>query len=180
MTQCDTIIEEVWIVICTSNLALKTGLNGFDVQRYNKAQRTNVFSPRGKLNNQNHSNLNREFLSTYEKGISAERTVITKLQSIGYKILGHRIRTGYGEIDILASQGTNVVAFEVKQRTTIDEAKACLSEMQQKRIAKALLYIASERNKPFETYRIDVVCLDTVGRFEHIKNAFSVDELVAC
>ena len=167
-------------MIYKSNLAINNCLSGFGIRRYSDHHTKGIFNTRKNINRQNHSNLNREFLSTYEKGISAEQTVIKRIQSLGYKILGRRIRTEYGEIDILAQKGTNVVAIEVKQRTTLDEAQACLSAMQQKRIAKALLYIASERNKPFETYRIDVVCLDTVGRFEHIENAFSVDELVAC
>ena len=125
-------------------------------------------------------NLNRSFLSTYEKGISAERIVAKKLENEGYEILGQRIRTGYGEIDILAKKGTDVVAIEVKQRKTLSEAKSCISCRQQKRILNALVFISGQRNKPFENYRIDVVCLDAVGRFEHIENAFSIDELVAC
>ena len=125
-------------------------------------------------------NLNRNFLSTYEKGISAERVASKVLASEGYEILGQRIRTGYGEIDILAKKGNDVVAVEVKQRKTLVGAKCCITTQQQRRISNALLYIASERNKSLENYRIDVLCLDAVGRFEHIENAFSIDELVAC
>ena len=124
--------------------------------------------------------LNRSFLSTYEKGISAERIVAKKLENEGYEILGQRIRTGYGEIDLLIKKGNDIVAIEVKQRKTLSEAKCCISFRQQKRIVNALLFIASQRKKPFENYRIDVVCLDAVGRFEHIENAFSVETLVAC
>lgn len=127
-----------------------------------------------------YQNLNRNFLSTYEKGISAERIVAKKLENEGYEILGQRIRTGYGEIDLLIKKGNDIVAIEVKQRKTLSEAKCCISFRQQKRIVNALLFIASQRNKPFEDYRIDVVCLDAVGRFEHIENAFSVETLVAC
>lgn len=155
----------------------------------NLALRDNFFSvcyppkesyARRKTNTEPYRNLNRSFLSTYEKGISAERIASKYLQKLGYKILGQRIRTGYGEIDLLAKKGNDIIAIEVKQRQTLSAAKCCVSLRQQRRIWNALSFIASQRNKPLENYRIDVVCLDAVGRFEHIKNAFSIEGLVAC
>lgn len=138
------------------------------------------FSAKRHANPKPYQYLNRSFLSTYEKGIAAERIASKVLQNAGYEILGQRIRTGYGEIDLLAKKDNDVVAIEVKQRKTLSEAKGCISFRQQKRIVDALLFIASQRNKPFENYRIDVVCLDTVGRFAHIENAFSIEAFVAC
>ncbi len=152
-----------------SNLAVK-----------DKSRTELYFSSRRYVNPTPHKNLNRSFLSTYEKGISAERIAAKVLQDEGYEILGHRIRTSYGEIDLLAKKENEVVAIEVKQRKTMSDAKCCISFRQQKRILNALLFIASQRNKPFENYRIDVVCLDAVGRFEHIENAFAIEALVAC
>lgn len=153
-----------------SNLALKNEHLGQDnFHSWNRIVKKKVYH-----------NLNRNFLSTYEKGISAERIASKILTSKGYEILGQRIRTEYGEIDILAKKGNDVVAIEVKQRQTLAGAKCCISSRQQRRIFNALSYIASERNKSLENYRIDVICLDAVGRFEHIENAFSIDELVAC
>lgn len=132
------------------------------------------------IKRRSYQNLNRNFLSTYEKGISAERIASKMLISRGYEILGQRIRTGYGEIDILAKKENDVVAVEVKQRKTLEAAKCCIPLRQRRRIFDAISFIASERNKPFENYRVDVICFDAVGRFEHIENAFSVENLVAC
>ena len=126
-----------------------------------------------------HQNLNRSFLSTYEKGIFAERVASKILASKGYEILGQRIRTEYGEIDLLVQKGNEIVAVEVKLRKTLIRAKSCIPFKQQKRILNALLLIASERGNSFENYRVDVICLDAIGRFEHIKDAFSVGNLVA-
>ena len=126
-----------------------------------------------------HQNLNRGFFSTYEKGIFAERVASKILVSKGYEVLGQRIRTEYGEIDLLVQKGNEIVAVEVKLRKTIIRAKSCISFKQQKRILNALLLIASVRGNSFENYRVDVICLDAVGRFEHIKDAFSVGNLVA-
>ena len=46
-------------------------------------------------------------------------------------------------------------------------------------VANAFLFIISNRNEIFENYRVDVICLDTVGRFEHIENAFCIEDFVA-
>ncbi len=125
-------------------------------------------------------NLSRDFLSNYEKGISAESCAEKELKLKGYEVLGKRVRTKYGEIDILARKGKDLVAVEVKQRKTLDAARECISLRQQKRILNAFLFLISEMNESFESYRIDVVCLDSVGRFEHIENAFPIESLVAC
>lgn len=122
---------------------------------------------------------NRNCLTNYEKGISAELCAEKELQTRGYEILGRRLRTKYGEIDILAKKGNDIVAVEVKQRKTLDNARSCISIRQQRRILNALLFIMSNRNELFENYRIDVVCLDSVGRFEYIENAFPIENLIA-
>lgn len=131
------------------------------------------------LGSKPYHNLNRNHLSNYEKGISAEACAEKELKLKGYEILGRRIRTKYGEIDILAKKDKDIVAVEVKQRKTLASAKESISMRQQRRILNALLFIMFERNELFESYRIDVVCLDTVGRFEHIENAFPVENLIA-
>ena len=132
------------------------------------------------LENKNPFCVNRNFLTNYEKGISAELCAEKELKTKGYQILGRRLKTKYGEIDILAKNGTDIVAVEVKQRKTLDDARSCISMRQQRRILNALLFIISNRNELFENYRIDVICLDSVGRFEHIENAFPIETLIAC
>lgn len=130
--------------------------------------------------NKKFSHANRNSLTCYEKGISAELCAEKELITRGYKILGKRVRTEYGEIDILAQKGEDVIAVEVKQRKTLDGARECLSIKQRKRIANAFLFIISNRNEVFENYRIDMVCLDAVGRFDYIENAFSIEDVIAC
>lgn len=124
------------------------------------------------------NSFNRNFLTSYEKGISGELCAQKILESNGFKILGKRVRTHHGEIDILAKKGHDLIAVEVKQRKTLAAAKACITKRQQLRILNSLLYIISESKEIFENYRIDVVCLDLVGRFEYIENAFQVEDLI--
>jgi putative endonuclease len=121
----------------------------------------------------------RDHMSTYEKGISSELCAENELKTKGYEILGKRVRTQYGEIDILAKKGADIVAVEVKQRKSLNAARACISVKQQKRIFNALLFVMSNRDELFANYRIDVICLDSVGRFEHIENAFTAENFSA-
>ena len=122
---------------------------------------------------------NRNSLTSYEKGISSELCAERLLSSKGYQTLGRRVKTKYGEIDLLVKKGNDVVAVEVKYRKRLDDAMACISLKQRHRILNALLFVAAERGEPFENYRIDVVCFDAVGRFEHIENAFPLESIVA-
>ncbi len=132
------------------------------------------------LNNKDRYNLykvaNRNRLTSYEKGISAEFCAKKYLLSLGYTIIGQRIRNRYGEIDVIAKKGKDVVAVEVKQRKTLNDARECISKNQRKRISRAFSLFISERNEIFENYRIDVVCFDILGRFEQIENAFFIEE----
>lgn len=123
--------------------------------------------------------INNYALTSYEKGIAAESIATQKIQSIDFAIIDRRIKTTYGEIDILAIKDDCVVAFEIKQRKTILSARDCLTDKQKHRIAKAFLYIITKRNKIFENYRIDVIYLDSSGRSEHIENAFYIEDFIS-
>ncbi len=111
--------------------------------------------------------------TSYEKGLIAENTAVYNLENLGYEIIARRLRTPYGELDILAKSGNTVIAIEVKQRRSLSEARECIRFYQMNRICEALLFVISERRIKFENYRIDVICLDHAGHYEHIKNAFS-------
>ena len=118
--------------------------------------------------------------SNYIKGINAESRVVKILLNSGYEILGRRIKTKYGEIDILAFKDNTVVAIEVKQRKTLEIARECLTNRQMHRISKALQLVMYQRSLEkekfiFENYRIDVVLLDRIGNYEYIINAFSFE-----
>ena len=111
-------------------------------------------------------------LSNYVKGINAEAKAVEILVNCGYEILGRRIKTKYGEIDILVFKDNTVVAVEVKQRKNLNIARECLTTRQMHRISKALQLIIYQRNFLFENYRVDVVLLDRIGNYEYILNAF--------
>ena len=130
-------------------------------------------------------------VNSYIKGINAESRVVKILLNSGYEILGRRIKTKYGEIDILAIKDNTVIAVEVKQRKTLDIARECLTNRQMHRISKALQWIIYQHSisneivsnmfdltnnqNTFVNYMVDVVLLDRTGNYEYIINAFSFE-----
>jgi Holliday junction resolvase-like predicted endonuclease len=46
--------------------------------------------------------------TAYTKGVLAEQKILWLLKSDGYEIIGTRIKTKYGEIDILAKKELNI------------------------------------------------------------------------
>ena len=55
----------------------------------------------------------------------------------GYRILGHRVRTPYGEIDLIAVRGRRLAFVEVKRRATRFDCEAALTPRQSGRIGRA-------------------------------------------
>lgn len=74
----------------------------------------------------------------YIRGIMAEDEAKRLLETAGYRILGQRIRTPVGEIDLLAfaAPDTCIIA-EVKTRKTMDDGLFALTLRQQRRLIRA-------------------------------------------
>lgn len=71
------------------------------------------------------------------RGRVAEWIAILFLMCKGYRILGHRLRTPYGEVDIAAWKDRVLVIVEVKVRRTYDAGAYAVTPMAEQRIARA-------------------------------------------
>lgn len=78
-----------------------------------------------------------ERLGRYRRGRFSELLAAGVLIAKGYRILGRRVRTPHGEIDLVAVRGRRVAFVEVKRRASIEECEAALSPGQAERIARA-------------------------------------------
>ena len=92
----------------------------------------------------------------------------------GYRILGRRIRTPVGELDVVALSPGGILCFvEVKARKGVDEAILAPSPHQQARIARAAEYFLhahpSLQAKPI---RFDVVLISHFRLPSHVKDAW--------
>jgi putative endonuclease len=81
--------------------------------------------------------LRRERVTRYRRGRWSELVAAAALVAKGYRILGRRVRTPFGEIDLIALRGRRLAFVEVKRRATRLDAEAALAPRQAQRIARA-------------------------------------------
>lgn len=87
----------------------------------------------------------------YRRGRASEWVAAAVLLAKGYRILGRRVRTPHGEIDLIAVRGRRVAFVEVKRRATRREAEAAITPQQAARIARAAEFWTS-RNLAFRDH----------------------------
>lgn len=73
----------------------------------------------------------------YLRGHISELIAAASLLARGYRILGRRVRTPLGEIDLIARRGSRIAFVEVKRRTTVEGAEAALTPRQAQRLQRA-------------------------------------------
>lgn len=103
--------------------------------------------------------------AAFKAGHAAEWIAALWLMLKGYQVLGFRLKTRSGEIDLLARRGRILAVVEVKRRTTLNAALLALKPAQHDRLVAA--GEAVRRNRPALQpldLRIDMVAL-APGRF---------------
>jgi len=112
-------------------------------------------------------------------GRRAEWLAALLLMAKGYRILGFRLKTPQGEIDLLAIRGTTLAVVEVKQRATLEAALECVSRDQRDRLRRAGAQIAAKRANLSRAFvRLDLIAL-APGRWpRHIADAWRGDGFV--
>ena len=101
----------------------------------------------------------------FQQGHGAEWIAAVWLMLKGYQILGFRLKTRSGEIDLLARRGRTLAVVEVKRRARLDLAVLALKPAQHDRLVAAGEAVRRNRPalQPLEL-RIDMVAL-APGRF---------------
>jgi putative endonuclease len=106
------------------------------------------------------------------RGRQAEAIAKALLQTRGWTILGERIRTGAGEVDIAAERDGTLSVVEVKARNTLAEAAASMSRRQQIRVWQAGEILLGEHPEWGRNgAQVDLIVIDAAGRAEHIEDA---------
>lgn len=106
-------------------------------------------------------------------GRRAEVLAALILMLKGYRILGFRLRTPQGEIDILALRGRTLAVVEVKRRASLLAALEAVTGEQRERLRRAGAGLAARRpNLAGAAVRLDLVAL-APGRLPvHIPDAW--------
>jgi putative endonuclease len=94
------------------------------------------------------------------RGRGSEALAAALLIAKGYRILGRRVRTRAGEIDIVAVRGKRLAFVEVKRRLTREDAEAAVSARQAARIRRASdLWLAPRPRYHGHVFAFDVILL---------------------
>jgi putative endonuclease len=109
-------------------------------------------------------------------GRRAEVIAALWLMAKGYRILGFRLKTPQGEIDLLVSRGKVLAAVEVKTRGSLEAALEAVGLAQRQRLRRALAAFAARRKSlSGAAMRLDLLAL-APGRWpRHIPGAWSED-----
>lgn len=106
-------------------------------------------------------------------GRRAEVLAALWLMAKGYRILGFRLVTPLGEIDLLAQRGKVLAVVEVKQRTTLDAALDAVTHQQRARLRRAGAHIAASRaGLRNAILRLDLIALAPGRRPRHLRDAW--------
>ncbi len=81
----------------------------------------------------------------HRRGHLVEYVALIHLMLKGYRILGFRLKTPQGEIDLLAQKGRRLAVVEIKSRTTHEDALESVSAQQQDRLWQAGLNLQARR-----------------------------------
>ncbi len=109
-------------------------------------------------------------------GRRAEWVAALWLMLKGYRIVGWRLKTPQGEVDLVAMRGRVLAIVEVKQRRTAEEALLAVGAVQQDRLRRAGrgLVVRLQRKQTL-VMRLDLVAL-APGRWpRHIPGAWPRD-----
>lgn len=102
---------------------------------------------------------------SHRTGHRSEWLAAAWLMARGYQILGFRLKTRAGEVDILARRGKVLAVVEVKRRATLELALTALGPDQYDRLLSAGRSVLRQRpSLAGHVLRIDMVAL-APGRF---------------
>ncbi|MBR1829510.1 MAG: YraN family protein [Atopobiaceae bacterium] len=119
-----------------------------------------------------------------EVGLEGENLAAHRLEILGYEILDRNWRCPWGEADIIALDGGDVVLVEVKTRVDINAVHDVIPELavnaqKRERYAKIALAYLGDHPGLFSV-RFDVIAIvlvsDDHARLRHFVNAFSWED----
>jgi putative endonuclease len=92
-----------------------------------------------------------------QRGRTAEWLALVFLMLKGYRILGRRVRTPYGEVDLAAWKQGVLVIVEVKARASYEAGVFAVTPSAQQRIARAAEVLAGRWRLQHAPIRFDLM-----------------------
>ncbi|HET8996806.1 MAG TPA: YraN family protein [Acetobacteraceae bacterium] len=112
----------------------------------------------------------------HRRGVDAEAAACAALERDGWCVLARRLRTGAGEVDVVAQRDGLLAIVEVKARPRLADAAVALAPRQQARLlAAASVILAEHPGWGAKGVRFDLLLVDAGGRIRRIADAFRAD-----
>lgn len=108
-----------------------------------------------------------------QRGRAAEWIAAFWLMLKGYRILGHRLRTPFGEVDLAAWKGGALIIVEVKARSTYDAGAYAVHPQSQQRIARAAQVLAGRWRLNAAPIRFDLMVVGAGWLPKHERGAWT-------
>ena len=114
--------------------------------------------------------------AAYALGVDAEANVCATLEQDGWTILGRRLRTAAGEVDVVAEKDGLLAVIEVKARPKLADAAFSLTLRQRVRlISAAEILLAENPGWGRAGVRFDLLLVDRAGTVRRIADAFRLE-----
>ena len=107
-----------------------------------------------------------------QRGRQAERIAGWWLRLKGWRIVGRRMRTRAGEVDLVARKGAMLAFVEVKARSNAADLDLAIDERRLARVAAAAEILWHELAEPGDDMRIDVILLAPGRPPRHLANVW--------
>lgn len=109
-------------------------------------------------------------------GNSAEELASRFLKGLGYKIIEKQFRTKFGEIDLIAMDGNEVIFVEVKARKSTDFGypEESVTKSKLRKIAAVSSEYLHRKKLDSVPFRIDVIAIDYSGKKPDLKHIIGV------
>jgi putative endonuclease len=120
--------------------------------------------------------MNEEKQKSSAIGCENESKAVEYLKQRGFKIIERNYKSRFGEIDVIAKDGEDLVFIEVKYRTSdsFGHPGEFVDALKQKKIIKSALEFVKFKKYEGKNIRFDVVNIEP-DKIEHLKSAFMTD-----
>jgi putative endonuclease len=115
-------------------------------------------------------------MTSAAKGVAAEDAAVAALVADGWTVLGRRVRTPAGEVDVVAERAGLCAFVEVKRRPDLASAAWALGARQRARLMGAAdILLGAHPDWGQAGVRFDVILVDGAGRVRRVIDAFRVE-----
>lgn len=116
--------------------------------------------------------MNQRRRAAEQRGRAAEWIAALYLMAKGYRILGQRLRTPFGEVDLAAWKRGELVIVEVKARRSFDAGVFAVTPQAQQRIVRAAEALAGRWRLSAAPMRFDIVVVGAGWLPRHERGAW--------